>query len=444
MKREIQIPYDGKALMLNRLLCIAFIAAILTIFYGLYFQLMYLVYSNIGFLAVLLASFYFRKTRNFSVSYQIIVIGYLIIVTTSVKSTATYHAAIMFFVATALIPTFFSDNNKAHLFYLLLSVTCAIIYIYYFPIYNFRIEPFKPVVEVITVTGISLLLFYMNQYSRNIIIQKNLLLEQSENKLLKQNQLINDKNEELERYIASNIQLEQYAHIVSHDIKAPLRTILGYNNLIKKNLYDNFSEKEKSYFKTIETGASEMNSLVSDLLKSSKVNSKALNLSCVDLNILVENILTELQFDIIEKNAKIDIDKLPNQIVLDPIKIKQVFLNLLDNSLKYITPNSTPEINIQYEEKNHFHLFSVTDNGVGIKKDYYESIFKPFTSRNPKNSLDSTGLGLSICKTIVEKHGGTIWLQSSPDNGTTFYFKIPKNINIESFNVFTPVQASQQ
>lgn len=451
MKREIQIPYEGKALMLSRLICIAAIAAILTIIYGLQFQLMYLVYSNIGFLAVLCAAYYFRKTKHFSVSYQIIVIGYLAIVTGSIHSSATYHAAVMFFVATALIPTFFSDNKKAHFFYLILSITCGTIYIHYFPTDIIRVEPLKPVVEIITVTGISLLLFYMNQYSRNLIVQKNLLLEQSEKKLHEKNQLIHDKNdslnkknEELERYIESNTRLEQFAHVVSHDMKAPLRTILGYNNLIKKKLYDKFDEKEKSYFETIESGASEMTSLVNDLLKSAKINSRALNLSSVDLNKLVENILIEIQIDIAINNVIIHIDQLPTQITLDPIKIKQVFHNLIGNALKFGSTKSNPEIKIQYTENDQHHIFSITDNGIGIKKKHYDSIFKPFISLHPNNSLDGTGLGLSICKTAVEKHGGNIWVQSSQNIGSTFYFEIPKNINIDSTNIFATTQASQQ
>lgn len=176
----INVLQQGKERLLDILLKICMTAAVITIFYGIYFQLQDLVTFNICFVAITLIAFIFRLRNNLTVSYQVILLGYLSIVTYSVNSDATYHASILFYVVIALLPTFFSENRRTHIFYLLISVACGMIYYYFFPPIITRHEPYRVLVELITTGGLILLLYNMSNMSRKLIIDKSFQLEASE------------------------------------------------------------------------------------------------------------------------------------------------------------------------------------------------------------------------------------------------------------------------
>jgi signal transduction histidine kinase/tetratricopeptide (TPR) repeat protein len=232
------------------------------------------------------------------------------------------------------------------------------------------------------------------------------------------------KNAILEKYIESNIQLEQFAHIASHDLKSPLRTVGSFSSLLKRRAKDKLNENELEYIDMISNAAKLMWNLVDDLMAYSQVNSLQMNLSDNDANHLVEEVLANLDFSIKEKNAQINIGNLPTKIMIDETKVRQVFQNLITNSLKFMPTGKTPEININCISENEFWKFSIQDNGIGIADEYREKIFKPYKQLHPKDKYEGTGMGLAICKKIVEKHGGDIFFESKMGKGTTFYFTI--------------------
>lgn len=232
------------------------------------------------------------------------------------------------------------------------------------------------------------------------------------------------KNAILEKYIESNIQLEQFAHIASHDLKSPLRTVGSFSSLLKRRAKEKLNTNELEYLDMISNAAKLMWNLVDDLMTYSQVNSLQMNLTPNNANQLVEEVLANLDFSVKENNAQIYVSNLPKKFMVDETKIRQVFQNLISNSLKFILPDTTPIIKIDCVAENGFWKFSIQDNGIGIPAEYCDKIFKPYKQLHTKDKFEGTGMGLAICKKIVEKHGGDISFESEVGKGTTFYFTI--------------------
>ncbi len=237
---------------------------------------------------------------------------------------------------------------------------------------------------------------------------------------------LDNKNAELKKYISSNIQLEQFAHIASHDLKSPLRTISSFSNLLKRKIYKDLDAENKESFDYIETGTQQMSELVNDLLQFSKVNSQVLSPTQVDLETIKKALLLALKFDIESSNAKVKFSGFEGIIYFDESKIKQVLQNLISNAIKFSREGIDPVVEVeQLKVSDKKVRFSVTDNGIGIEREYFEQIFDSFKKLHPKAQYEGSGLGLAICQKIIEKHGGSIWLDSKIGKGTTFYFDIP-------------------
>ncbi|MEM6963373.1 MAG: ATP-binding protein [Bacteroidota bacterium] len=233
------------------------------------------------------------------------------------------------------------------------------------------------------------------------------------------------KNTMLEKYIESNIQLEQFAHIASHDLKSPLRTVGSFSSLLKRRAGDKLNENELEYLDMISNAAKLMWNLVDDLMTYSQANSLQMNLTSSDVNRMLQDILVNLDFAIREKNAEIKIAQMPMQIMVDDTKLRQVFQNLIANSLKFTTSEIAPVIHVDGVKQGDFWKFSVKDNGIGIPAEYRDKIFMPYKQLHTKDKFEGTGMGLAICKKIVEKHGGEISCESEVGKGTTFFFTIP-------------------
>ena len=219
----------------------------------------------------------------------------------------------------------------------------------------------------------------------------------------------------------SNNQLHEYAHIVSHDLKSPLRSIDALVSWIKADNVGKFDKITTQNFQLLDTTLETMEKLISNVLKYSSAGSKAKEKEKdIDLNSTVSDLKNML---LIPDNISIKVlNKLPT-VQGDKTKFQQLFQNLLSNAIKFCDKeNGIIEIN--YVDNNTFHQFSIKDNGIGIQKKYHDKIFQIFHSLNERK--DSTGVGLSIVKKIINLHEGDIWLESEPNVGTTFYFTIKK------------------
>lgn len=231
------------------------------------------------------------------------------------------------------------------------------------------------------------------------------------------------KNKELlEKLAKSNEELNEYAHIVSHDLKSPLRSISALTTWIKIDNQDKFDATSLKNFDAIELTLETMENLISDILSYSSLGSASEDIKEVDLDILVKDLNHVLY---IPENITINIlNKLPI-VQGDKVKYQQIFQNLIGNAIKF-NDKEKGIININVENQNSYYKFSISDNGIGIEKKYFEKIFKIFQSL--KVAQNSSGIGLSIVKKIVNIYKGEIWLTSEINKGTTFYFTIKKNI----------------
>jgi PAS domain S-box-containing protein len=223
----------------------------------------------------------------------------------------------------------------------------------------------------------------------------------------------------------SNEELEQFAYISSHDLQEPLRMITSYLQLLQKKYQGHLDEKADQYIHFAVDGASRMQNLIQDLLDYSRVGAGNNELESVDCEFILNTVLSNLKTVIKENNATVSHGPLP-EVMADSIQIVQVFQNLILNGIKF-HGEQVPKIHIAAEKKMSEWIFSVQDNGIGIDPQYSERIFEIFKRLNSRERYPGTGIGLAICKKIVERHGGRIWVESELGKGSTFYFTLPIN-----------------
>jgi len=223
-----------------------------------------------------------------------------------------------------------------------------------------------------------------------------------------------------------NKELEQFAFSASHDLQEPLRMVTSFLAQLDKKYGNHLDEKGKTYLNFAVDGARRMRQMILDLLEYSRVDRlDEFELEEVDLNEVIEEIITLHQVKIQEKNATIIIGKLP-KLKLYRSPIRQVFQSFIDNSLKYSKEDVTPEIIISSIEELNYWKFSISDNGIGIRTEYFEKIFVLFQRLHNRDKYSGTGIGLSIAKKIIYNMNGEIWLESKENIGTTFHFTIIK------------------
>ena len=245
------------------------------------------------------------------------------------------------------------------------------------------------------------------------------------------------KNRELE---ASNKELQAFNYVASHDLQEPLRKIETFISRLEARDYQNLTETGQQYFERIKVAAGRMRLLIKDLLQFSRTNKSEKVFEMADLNEILEAAKHEIAESITDKSAIIKSEHLPTLKVI-PFQIQQMFINLLGNSIKYSKANVPPEIHIDYRKislqqigqlvlpaKKDFHKFTFSDNGIGFSEEYSQRIFELFSRLHNKDEIAGTGIGLAICKKIVENHKGYILAKGKPGEGAVFEIYLPEDI----------------
>ncbi len=227
--------------------------------------------------------------------------------------------------------------------------------------------------------------------------------------------------------LRSNAELEQFAYVVSHDLKAPLRNVMGYSHLLKNKHQQSLSEKGREYLEVIWKEINRFNTIIDDLLAYARLSSSSEEaFPIVDLNLSVERVKNRNSFIINQSQAKISIQPLPC-LPACPAQMEQLFQNLILNAIKFTPEQRRPEISIEVAEEKEYYRFAVRDNGIGIAEENRQEIFGLFQRLHPSGEYEGNGLGLSICKKVVEHHKGRIWVQSEgKGKGAAFYFTLPR------------------
>jgi signal transduction histidine kinase len=227
-------------------------------------------------------------------------------------------------------------------------------------------------------------------------------------------------SEELAR---SNAELKDFAYIASHDLKKPLQSIESFANLLARRYKGKLDAKADEFISYIVEGVQRLQILIKDLLEYSQIETKAKNIKPTDCSFIVEEAMSNLKTAMDESNAVVTYNKLPT-IMSDPQQIISLFQNLIDNAIKFRS-NKAPRVRISADRKGNEWIFSIRDNGIGIDPENFEKIFVMFQRLHGSADFPGTGIGLSICKKIIERHGGRIWVESEPGKGATFFFVIP-------------------
>jgi len=222
---------------------------------------------------------------------------------------------------------------------------------------------------------------------------------------------------------ASNKELEQFAYVASHDLQEPLRTVGSFVQLLSQRYQGKLDQQADEYIQFIVEGVTRMRQLINDLLVFSRVETKGGKFAPVDFEMVLGEVLSNLKASIAESNAEITHDQMP-MLYADKLQFSQLMQNLIGNAIKF-KGDKPPKIHIAAKKQDDQWLFSVKDNGIGFEPEFSDKIFVIFQRLHTRSEYPGTGIGLSLCKKIVERHGGKIWVDSSPGRGSTFNFTIP-------------------
>ncbi|HUW50649.1 MAG TPA: ATP-binding protein [Sulfuricella sp.] len=240
-------------------------------------------------------------------------------------------------------------------------------------------------------------------------------------------QVLTRKTEDLAR---SNAELEQFAYVASHDLQEPLRMVASYTQLLARRYQGKLDQDADEFIAFAVDGANRMQRLINDLLTFSRVGTRGQPFAPTDCNAVLRDVLDNLQLSIEESGASVISDPLPT-LMADASQLTQLFQNLIANAIKFHS-GQAPQIHIGARRQDMEWIFSVRDNGIGIAPEFFERIFVIFQRLHSRAQYPGTGIGLAVCKRIVERHGGRIWVESELGQGSTFSFTLPANKNLET------------
>ncbi|MEZ7276723.1 ATP-binding protein [Pseudoalteromonas sp. 68 DY56-GL68] len=312
---------------------------------------------------------------------------------------------------------------------------------------NFKIETFAALSEIkneakitfaITAVTSSLLLIGMFILARTNLqnaAKYRLELERQNESLAAK---VDERTQELTIYAdelsRSNRELEEFAFVASHDLQEPLRKIQAFSDRLESMFKNELGEKGIDYISRMKNAAQRMSNLINDLLEFSRVTTRGKDFIDTDLNSIVDEVLDDLEIAIKEAGAEVSVMTLPH-IQADPSQMLQLFLNILSNAVKFRREDVAPLISIDYERIEEFsanhnsnvewEVITISDNGIGFSEEYLEKIFVPFQRLHGRSQYKGTGIGLSVCRRIVERHGGEITASSRVGEGATFILKLP-------------------
>ncbi len=314
------------------------------------------------------------------------------------------------YLISVLTTIFFFEKSKIRSsFILFIMINYALVHLY--------LTYYQPILVDVEVTVGPYIYFVFATIATAAITMK--VLSENKRQLLEANHLLKeleDKNQELERF----------AFITSHDLKEPLRSIAGFSALIQRRLDTSNDDILKEYLQFIKNSTFQLNELIDSISRYTLVSKNNVILKDVSLNDVIQEVERNLLGIIVDKSVQIQCSKLP-RVKGEKKMLVALFQNLIENGIKY-NKSSYPRIKIDVEFAKNGYVFSVKDNGIGINAKYFDQVFESFRKLHSKVEFEGSGVGLSVCRKIVQLHKGEIWLESTENEGSTFYFSIGTGI----------------
>ena len=245
--------------------------------------------------------------------------------------------------------------------------------------------------------------------------------------LYQRDRLMSEKTREnlISQLMDSNTELERFAYVASHDMQEPLRMIASFSNILGAEYNAKLDKEGQEYIRIVTESAIRMQGMVNDLLEYARIGNNDMRFSIINATDELKHVLENLSASIQYEGAQITYDPLP-KIKGNPVQFMRLLQNLIGNGLKYQMESATAYIHITAEDQGDHWLFSIRDNGIGIEEEHRNQIFEPYKRLHTWEEYKGTGIGLAVCKKIVENHGGKIWVTSEPGKGSVFYFTLPQ------------------
>lgn len=389
----------------------------ITIFFNLifltinYFSRAFPIILNVGTLCFAIGLYFLYKSKSKYNKYlnAILFFFYLVWISFYACICALDTYMIIYFVVLIVFCVLLFENDKVRAKMALLTSTVLLIILFikpHLPLLISYDNPYRAYLHIIFTLAV---VYYAIKKYANI----------AEKETLEKDKLVAEVNDK-------NIELERFAYITSHDLKQPIRNIISFAGLLERNVNSkNIKEKNLDYIDFIKKSSSNMESLITDILSLSKIGSQKIDNEEVDLNEVIQSSQESLKFLILDKNADVTICELP-VIKGNELYLKLLFQNLIENAIKY-NVSDIPKVDIRYSSDVSYHVIYVQDNGLGIDEKFYNIVFQPFQRLHSNREYQGSGLGLSICKKIVERHEGKIELDSWKEKGSLFTLRFPKN-----------------
>jgi len=336
-----------------------------------------------------------------------------------------YEAFLLFYPTTLLFCFIFFDNFKTHTFYLIFMILNQLLLVYFnsgAAETGFSAQLFA---EFVNIIAYNIAIFLMINFYLSSLRKTKLALDQSLENVNNQTRTLKDKNAELSDYMESNLQLENYAYMAAHELKAPLRSIEGFSEILHDKIEDKLTDNEKGLFKFITENAAQMSNLLVDLNDLSQVSKTELIPESFDVTALFEEIKMDRRHTIEEQNATISYIGEVTEMVGQRTLLKQLFSNLIGNGIKFSHRDVAPIVNIKAYKKDNVIHFEIADNGIGIDAEFRDKVFQIFTRLHSSAKYEGSGLGLAISKKIIDMHKGTIFVKDSDLGGCCFAIHLP-------------------
>ena len=417
---------SARELLFKRLLIVASLASLITCvlqflisnFKDLYLGLAFLLFISFTWLI-------FEKVSK-TIAYHLLLLNFIVLLSYPVIVLGDSYYAIIIYPLAGLIYNFvFFDGKKVQWFYFLFFIVLE----FFLLSSTMQVEignlTGRFFVEYVNALAYMIALFFIGNYFINNLKQQQRELINAQEDIENQQKELVAKNKTLDKYIESNNQLESFAHLAAHELKAPLRNMTGFAGLLRRKVKDKLTPEEDKMFGVISNSNKQMHEMIGALNQLGSVCQMKLKTSKFDVKELVDEILFDRKESISISNAVVKTEIVAPFVYADRILLKQLLSNLIGNALKFVPEDRSPVVHISFVNHGGNNQFRIDDNGIGIESEDREKIFALFERLNCSNLFSGSGIGLAICKKIVDVHQGEIWVEESALGGSSFVLNIP-------------------
>lgn len=381
---------------------------------------------NLLFGFALIISYILVRRGNYKLAQHIFILSYLLITVSIIKIFDHHYYAILLVPAGAMIFAFIFFDNRATLWgYFILLLLFEAFFLSVAMQVDYYSLPAEFFPELINVVAYMFATFFMGNFFLKRIRRIQTDLDIAKMDVQKQRKELSEKNDKLQKYIESNMQLENFAHLAAHELKSPLKVVHGFAKYLQPKLKGQISDEDHNMLSIINESSGKMDGLISALNDLGSVSQTKIEPQEIQIESLLNEILVDRRDQVNERTAKVKLEVISPILFADLTLIKQLLSNLIGNAIKFVPAERKPEVLIRVTEELGYNNITITDNGIGIPKEHRDTIFQLFNRAHTQQTFSGSGIGLAIAKKITDLHRGTIWVEDNSPSGSIFTVRIP-------------------